>query len=414
MLRFFTIMLIILFGVQHLVAQEIVQWRGPYRSGYFPETGLKKSWPENGPELILEIEGFGGGYSSPVIYNDIIYVTGMKDSVDVVSAYDLRGNKKWETEYAKSWYRTYPETRCTPTIENGYLYLAGGEGEVCCIDAKTGDIKWTVSALKKYNGEVGKYGVAESLLLTDQAVIYCTGGNETTIIALNKDDGRLVWKSGSIGGLKVYVSPALVSHNGKQMIIAQTSNDLFGVDATNGEILWTYDIIHYHTGRQGKTNVTNTPLYLNGEIFTTSGYNHPGLMLKLSDDGRSVSLKWRNDSLDCHIGGVVLVDGYIYGSSWEHNGYGKWTCVNWNTGELMYHYDWINKGSVIYADGHLYCYEEKSGTIALVKPDPVGFNIISAFRVEKGNGPYWSHPAIFDGILVLRHGDVLFLYDIKQ
>jgi len=61
----------------------------------------------------------------------------------------------------------------------------------------------------------------------------------------------------------------------------------------------------------------------------------------------------------------------------------------------------------------LYCYEERRGHVALVRPTPDDFEIVSTFKITKGSGPYWAHPAICNGILYIRHGDVLMAYDIK-
>jgi hypothetical protein len=110
---------------------------------------------------------------------------------------------------------------------------------------------------------------------------------------------------------------------------------------------------------------------------------------------------------------VVEVDGKIYGSNWKSNREGKWVCMDWNTGEIEYVADWYTKGSMVYADGMLYVYEERTGHVGLVKPDPKGFEVVSSFKVTKGTGPHWAHPFIADGKLFLRHGDVLLVYNIK-
>jgi hypothetical protein len=74
---------------------------------------------------------------------------------------------------------------------------------------------------------------------------------------------------------------------------------------------------------------------------------------------------------------------------------------------------WFNKGPVIAAGGMLYCYEEQRGNMALVKADPGGFEVISSFRVTGGNGPHWARPAIYNGVLLVRHGEALMGYKIS-
>lgn len=397
-----------------LFSQEITEFRGINRTGHFNETRLLKEWPEGGPELLLEIEGIGKGYSHPIVAEDIIFVTGIKeDTTDVLSAYNFSGELLWETPYGRSWIRSYSDSRCTPTFQNGKLYVASGTGQVSCVDAKTGNISWQVDAIDSFGGEIHRHGDAESPLIAGDKVVFTTGGEENTMIALDKTSGDLAWKSPSLGGAKSYASAVLVHHNQQAVIVVQTTKNLIGINPENGEIFWSYDLIQYHAKSQGEGAQANPPLYYNGELFTTSGYDHPGTMFSLSEDGKEITLKWKNDTIDTHHGGVVLVDGNLYGSNWQHNSRGRWACVNWETGKTNWEEEWNNKGSVIYADGMLYLYEEKSGNVALVEPSENNLKIISTFKVNKGAGPHWAHPAIYNGKLFIRHGDVLMVYNLK-
>lgn len=414
MMRLFVTLLLTVLLAVNLFSQDIKEWRGPNRSGIYPDQNLLESWPENGPTLLLELSDIGNGYSSPVVYKNTIYVSGRKDTLDVVSAYEMNGNKKWETTYGRAWARTYPETRCTPTIENNRIYLASGMGQVVCVDALSGKLIWTVDAQAEFKGEPHRWGIAESVAISDKAVFYVTGGEVTSVIALNKIDGNLLWKTKSLGGTRAYASSVIIEKAGLHLLLAQTANDLLAINVENGEIVWTYNLMQHHTGEMGKGANTNTPLFYNDEIFITSGYDHPALLLSLAADGRSVSPKWTNPDFDNHIGGVVKIGNYIYGSNWTTNTTGNWICVDWNTGKTMYESKWINKGPIISADGLLYCYEEKSGNLALARPNPEKFDVVSSFKIEKGAGPHWAHPAIFDGKLFVRHGESLMVYSLKN
>jgi len=135
-------------------SQPQAQWNGPMRSGIFPATGLMKKWPQSGPEMILKIEGVGRGYSQPVLCNNIIYITGIKqDTMDIISAYDMTGKLFWETEYGHSWSGTYPDTRSTPTIEGDRIYLASGMGAIVCLSVSDGRIVWTQNAFRDFKGK---------------------------------------------------------------------------------------------------------------------------------------------------------------------------------------------------------------------------------------------------------------------
>lgn len=407
-------LIVLSFLFSPIFGQETAQWRGPLRDGIYTEKGLLKKWPEVGPKLELQIAGVGKGYSQPIVYKDIIYITGIKkDTMDVISAYDLKGNLLWDKVYGHAWANSFPDTRSTPTIQNDKIYLIGGMGTVCCLDTKDGNMLWSQDAQNQFKGAYHKWGIAESVLLTDQAAVYVTGGEVTSVVAFDKVTGKLLWKTKSLGGLRAYASSLLIERNGLKIILAQTGKYLIGINSVNGEILWNYDLFPFQTGDYGKGVNTNTPIYHDGEIFLTSGYNHPATMFSLSEDGRSVNLKWKNDTMDTHHGGVVLMDGNLYGTNWNDNSKGQWVSLNWNTGRTNWVKDWFTKGSIIAADSMLYCYEEKGGNIALVQPDASDFKIISTFKVEAGEGAYWAHPAIYDGKLYLRHGTILLIYNIK-
>ncbi len=393
---------------------EISHWRGPDRDGVYPDSGLLKVWPESGPELILKIEDIGKGLSQALVYKDVIYVTGLKsDSLDVISAFDMQGNLLWEKSYSVSWRGSYPESRGTPTIENNRIYLIGGMGDLVCLNAKNGKLIWKQKPLDDFNGVIMHWGNVESVLLTDESALYITGGMETTMVAYSKKTGKLQWKTESLEGKKSYASSSIIEWKGKKIALIQTSKDLIGVDVKDGQILWSYNTIQYHV-EKGKGEATNTPLFYKGDIFISYGNNQPGMMFRLSEDGKSIRLKWKNDVLDTHHGGLVLLNGTIYGSTMVDNTRGRWAAVDWETGETLWEKEWYTKGSIIAADDMLYLYEERSGNVALVKPDREDLNIISSFKINDGRGPHWVHPSIYNGMLFIRHGSYLMIYDIKE
>ena len=185
--------------------------------------------------------------------------------------------------------------------------------------------------------------------------------------------------------------------------------------ASNGNILWSHNTIQYHTkSKNGPGEAANTPLFYHGDIFITYGNEQPAMLFHISDDGKSISLKWQNDVLDTHHGGLVLVNGAIYGSTTLDNTRGNWASVDWETGKTNWEKEWFTKGSVVSADGMLYLYEERWGHVALVKPDTSDLKIVSTFQVKGGEGPHWAHPSIYNKMLMIRHGSVLLVYDIAD
>ncbi len=406
--------LFLIISIESSGQKNISQFRGPFRSGIYPDKNLLSRWPEGGPEVVLKIEGIGMGFSSAVINKNIIYTSGLKDTMDVVSAHNMKGQLLWETPFGTGWLKTHPETRSTPTIRNNRIFISSGSGEVACLDAKSGKILWKRNPTSEFRGKFSVWGPAESLLLYENTVIYTVGGDDASVVALNTKNGDLVWKSPSVGVAKAYYSPIVIDRNGTKILLVELERELLGIDPNTGKFLWTFNLRPEEESRLTWLNHVNVPIYKNGEIFITRGYDMYALMLSLSEDGRKVTLKWRDKLLDTHIGGVLEVNGFIYGSNWISNTQGNWVCLEWNTGKAMYEQEWFTKGAILYADGHLYCIEEKNGNVALVLPDPSGFKTVSTFRVTEGTGTYFSHPSIYDGKLLIRHGDVLMVYNIAN
>ena len=407
---FFSCIAICLF--LNLFAQP-VQWRGPNRDGYFTETGLLKVWPENGPEQILEVEKIGKGWSSPVEVDGMIYTTGMIDTLDYLTAINPDGSFKWQVAYGRSWNKSFPDTRSTPVIESDRIYVQSGTGQVSCINKETGDAIWEVDVDKNFEGEYHIWGNSETVLICDDKIIVSPGGKETSVVALNKMTGEEVWQTKSLGGPRAYASATIYEWNGLRYILAVIGTDLMAIVPETGEIAWSYRYWNPSHWDQDGLIWTNTPVFKDNAIFLTMGYDYPAVMLEMDSTGTSVKEKFVDHTFDNHHHGVILNDGYLYGSNWLDNKRGKWICMKWDTGEIKYVADWDTKGSMVMADGLLYCYNER-GNVGLVKPDPDGFDVISEFRIRKGAGPHWAHPFIADGKLFMRHGDVLMVFDIKE
>lgn len=400
-----TLLLLIL--LPFFAVSQTAQFRGPARNGIYPEKNLLDKWPAEGPELIFTAEGIGNGWSSAVANDKFIYTTGMKDTTDYLSCMDYTGKIVWQVPFGRSFTKSFPDTRSTPTLEGNRIYVISGTGQLGCFDATDGSKVWSVDVDKQFESKWFMWGVAESPLIVGDKVICSPYGNKTALVAYDKKTGKLVWQSPSIGGLRSYVSPILFVYKNFRYILSQNTEKVVAVNPENGEIAWTYK-------SKGDKIAPNTPLIKDNEIFITRGYNAPSVMLKMADDGKSVSEKWIDTTLDCHHGGVVLVDGTIYGSNWISNGKGNWCSLNWNTGKIGYETNWYNKGSIISADGKLYCYEEKTGNLGLVNPNPEKFDVISFFKINKGAGMYWSHPYIYKGKLFVRHGNFLMGYKISK
>jgi outer membrane protein assembly factor BamB len=405
-----TVILITFLGLT--LEAQVVQWRGPNRDGHFTETGLLKEWPENGPEQVLEVEGIGNGWSSPIWADGMLYTTGMIDTLDYLTAINPDGSFKWQVAYGRSWNKSFPDTRSTPVVEGDRIYVQSGTGQVSCINKEDGATIWEVDVDKDFDGEYHIWGNSETVLICDDKVIVSPGGNETSIVALDKMTGEEVWQTRSLGGPRAYASATIYEWNGFRYILGIIGTDLMAIVPETGKIAWSYRYWDPQKWDQNGLIWTNTPVFKDNDIFITMGYDYPAVMLEMDSTGTSVVEKFVDHTFDNHHHGVILTDGHLYGSNWFDNKRGRWVCMKWDTGEIKYVADWDTKGAMIMADGLLYCYNER-GNVGLVEPNPDGFKLISQFRIRKGAGPHWAHPFIVDGKLLLRHGDVLMVYNIK-
>ncbi len=403
--------LVVLLVVSTIQASDWPQFRGPNRDGKSTETGLLKKWPEGGPKLLWSVDGLGEGYSSIAVAGGLVYTTGMIEKEGVLFAYDLDGKLKWKKTYGPEWRASTPGTRAAPTVEDGRLYLISGEGAVFCFDAKTSERIWTVDAKEKFEGQKTSWGISESALIVGDNVICTPGGKDIAMVALNKLNGQTVWTSKGLSEESSYCSPILIERGSRKLIVNMLAESVVGLDAGTGEVLWK----EKEFGVKAINPVS--PVYYDGCVYSTSGYDDGGMMLQLSPDGAKVTRKWDDKTLDIHHGGAVLVDGYIYGANWKENPKGDWVCLDWNTGKVIYETKWNgNKGQIIYADGMLYCYDENTGDVALVPATSTGFKPVSSFNIPSGGkkNKHWAHPAISDGRLYIRYVDTLRVYDIKR
>ncbi len=280
-------------------------------------------------------------------------------------------------------------------------------GDVICLEAKTGKKIWQLNILEKFKSKNINWALSESLLIDGDNLICCPGGPQTCMVALDKNTGSLVWKSPSTGELAGYASPILVEYSGLRIIITLTLKALIGVNADNGDLLW-----HIKHESYADENVL-MPIFHDGYVYIST-LETGSIKWKINVKGEQASLEevWRNEELDNHHGGVVLVNGNLYGASTFKNS-NLWVCLDWETGRNKYMDKGVGKGSLMVADGLLYTLSI-NGVMGLVRPTPNGQELISSFRIPKGGkGLSWAHPVVCDGRLYIRHGDFLYAYSIR-
>ena len=386
------------------------QWRGVNRDGIYQEKNLLKSWPETGPKLLWFTETIGKGYAAPVISNDRLFVNGEIDSISHVFAFDLNGKLIWKTPNGPEFYGTdysanFPGARSTPTVYDGLVYVSSGLGRIACLEAKSGKEKWGINMVSDLGGKLNMFGYSESLFV-DENNVYCfPGGTETNVAALDRMTGKVVWTSKAFGDPVSFISPITIQLPELRILVNVSHEYVFGVDMKDGKSLWSYKLDSVKL----EGDHSNTPLFSEGYIYGVAGdENGTGAFkLELSADGKSIKEVWRNQEVMNSIGGFVKIGDKIYCTSNDN----KLKCLDTKTGQVIDSLSGL-RGSVIYADGRLYCYSD-NGNVNLVQISGDKMQVTGKFKIDKGTKEHFSHPVIRDGVLYIRHGNALMAYEIK-
>ena len=391
-------------------------FHGPNRDNKSTDQGLLKTWPEGGPSRIWEAAGIGEGYSTVAIVGERIYTAGAIDDNCVITAMDMKGNKVWTRKNGKAWKKSYPGTRSTPTIADGLLYHLSGNGNLICVKADSGDVVWSADIMKEFGGRNIIWGLAESPLVIGDKVICTPGGKDVSMVALDRKTGKVIWKCAGKGDKPGYASPILIDYEGLKQIVTPMSESIIGVRASDGKLLWRYPHKVYTD-----QNIT-TPIFHDG-FLVISGCVRKGttcMQLRVSGDECSVKDHWHNGTLDNKQGGIVLLDGRLYGYAESQNRSKPWMCIDFKSGETIFQsapvkssYKYKN-GCLTYADGMFYLYSD-DGKMALARPMPGTLEVTGRLKIKNpGANPTWAHPVVHGGRLYVRYGDKLGVYDVSK
>jgi len=383
---------------------EWPQWRGSNRDGLSKETGLLKQWPAEGPPLAWKATGAGRGYSSVSIAKGRLYTMGLRGDREFVVAYDVKtGKEVWATAYGAGFQNDRGDgPRGTPTVDGDRVYALGGNGDLTAFDAASGKVVWTLNVLQKFGGKNITWGISESPLVMGEKLLVNAGGPGAGIVALNKKDGSLIWKSQS--DRAGYSSAIPVEAGGKKQVVFFTSERGLGLDLETGKLLWEYP--------RAANNVANaaTPVARGNRVFITSDYGNGGGLVEIKSDAKGVTASevYFTKEMRNHHSSSVLVGEHLYGFSG-----GILTAMRFDTGEVAWKDRSVGKGSLVYADGSLYLLSE-NGVVGLAEASPTGYQEKGRFRIQQDSLPTWAHPVVAGGHLFIRDQDTIYAYDVRQ
>ncbi len=401
--------------------QDWPQWRGVNRDGVI-ENAISPL--EDGPTLDWTSK-VSGGYSGPTVVGKKVYVMDRlvePTQVERVHCFDLSsGENIWTHEYDAEYQGIgYPAgPRASVTIFNGRAYSIGSMGHAFCLDAETGKVIWSVNFNELYgivaNKRMPIWGISASPLIVGTNVIFHVGGSDgACVVAIDVESGKEVWRA--LEDRAQYSAPALMEHQGKKSIVCWTGDSVAALAPESGEVLWRYEF----KPRNMPIGVA-TPVIKNGHIFVTSFYDG-SLMLKVSDDGKSVSKVWsavgpnekKTRSLQSIISTPIWLDQHIYGV----DSYGQLRCLEAKTGKRV----WENLNAVPRArwstihfvrngsNGNTIWMFNERGEILLGKLSPTGFEELSRHKIidptrgqlRQRGGVCWSHPAFVGEKIIVR------------
>jgi len=395
------------------------QWRGPNRDGLSKDTGLLKQWPAGGPKLLWQMNDIGDGYSTPSVVGARIYLMSNRgldnEFVQALSTQD--GKPVWTTRVGNvgnpNQNPSYPKARSTPTIDGNFIYALGSDGDLACLETRSGKIRWQKNIRNEFGGQPGEWAYAESPLVDGDVVVVTPGGAQATMVALNKKTGALVWKSAVPGGDPAgYASAIVVQGGGRKQYVQLLSKGMVGVDAKTGQFLWRYKDV-----AKGPAQYF-TPVGRDGYVYCGALGVGGGLVrLKVDQAGVAAEQVYFERGLPNGIGGAVLVGETLYGTEVAQS----LMAVDFSTGKVKWQAKNFGWSSLAYADGLLYVHAV-NGEVALVEATPEAFREKGRFTPpappkHSQSGPFaemsFAYPIIAGGRLYIRDLGSLWAYDVK-
>ena len=413
-----------------LAAADWPQWRGPDRTGLSQETGLLKEWPKDGPKQVWKITGLGDGYSTPSVASGRIYLLGTKGNDEyMICLKEDDGKEVWNVKVGQKA-GGLPGPRSTPTIDRGHAYAVSSNGILVCVEIEKGTVKWQKNYQKDFGGQHGSWAYAESPLVDGDWVIGSPGSNSAALVAFQRLTGEVGWKASVEGiarkpavenkggkggkggnrgprpyGAAGYSSVVTADLAGVKQYVQFLDGGVIGVGAKDGKLLW-----HYEEPANITANIA-TPIIHDESVFAATDYGTGGGLAKIVKTGAEFKAEqvYFNARIKNHHGGLVLVKDHMYGTAG-----GSLLCIEFKTGKIVWDDRSVGKGSLTYADGHLYVRGE-NGKVALAEANPTKYVEKGQFvQPDRSKQMAWPHPVVANGKLYLRDWDALFCYEVKN
>lgn len=401
------------------VQSDWPQWLGADRDNRSKDSGVLQSWPEGGPKQAWHLADVGSGFGAVSVAGGRIYVLGdLPDAAYLFALDEKDGKIQWKAKVGAgkvSSKKEWQGPRTSPTVDGSRIYALGEGGDLVCFEAADGREVWRKHLEKDLEGEHSIWFYCDSPLVDGNQVVVKPGGKKGAIAALDKASGAVLWRSTDFTDAAEHTSLMPATIDGVKQYLVLTMKSVAGV-GTDGKVLWRMP-------RVGDVAICSTPLYKDGIVFVGSSYETGrATAFKVTGSGGVFTAEQIYEmDLANHHGGMVIVGDYVYGLGDLNKGKKRsdavLKCVELKTGKIVWENPSIGKGSITYADGHLYLHSEKpkEGTVALVEATPEGYKEKGRFKHPDPSGVNtWAYPVVANGRLYIRDGTGLSAYDVKK
>lgn len=386
------------------------EFRGPDGQGHSNAKNVPTQWSAT-KNIAWKSEIPGIGWSSPIIVDSRIYLTsaipsGKKNyTLHALCVNEADGRILWDVEIfgeqkdkPARMHKKNSHASATPVFEDGKIYAHFGHDGTACLDAASGKILWKQTDIQ-YTPVHGNGG--SPVIVDDLLIFSCDGKDDPFIVALDKTNGKVAWKTARDVEVErnfSFTTPLLIEVDGEQQLISPASGAVIAYDPSNGKELW-------RCGYDQGYSVVARPLYAHGLIYVSTGFNRAKLMAIRPDgkgDVTKTHVAWVHEDAVPRESSPIIVDDLLY----MNDDKGFATCLDAKTGEVIWE-DRLTKNnyssSPIYAGGVIY-FHDGEGVTTVVKPGKKMEIIASNDIGEHGLSSF----AVTDGALLIRTESGLF------
>ena len=382
-------------------ASDWPNFRGPNHDGISDEKLANKDWTAKPPKELWRITLGDEGYAGPSVAGGKMFIIDHKGDRDVVRAVDVKtGKNLWTHEYEDTDKSNYGFARATPTYDGGRIFTLSRLGALNCLDVKDGSVVWQRDIKKDFGGRWRgqTWDYAGSPLVDGEKLIVCPGGPGASVVALDKNTGKDIWRGGG-DDQSGYATPVKAAIAGKTQYVVFTGMAVIGVDVSNGAKLWSST---WHTSYD--INAA-TPLVIGNNVFISSNYGQGCALIDASTE--PAKQIWANKVLKAHFNSPMLFDGHIYGIGDP----GELNCIVPADGSVKWKHAGFQKGGVLGIDGCVIAINGSDGDVVLCRMTPEKYEELG--RIKPLGSESWTAPIVAQGRLYVRNKKELVCLDLN-